>query len=141
VAVSTFWRMASFYVGGATDGRVAADALYSGPLAFNFWTLEVGVGLAAPVLLLALTRMKSLAAMSAAALMSLVGMFIARLDMVIGGQIVPQYLGYDSLPTYLNYTPSGFEWIVAFAGIALTGLAFLQGERFFGKSFTEHEAH
>jgi molybdopterin-containing oxidoreductase family membrane subunit len=141
VAVSTFWRMASFYVGGVTDGRVAADALYSGPLAFNFWALEVGVGLAAPVVLLVLTRMRNMAAMSTAALMSLVGMFISRLDMVIGGQIVPQYLGYDNLPTYLNYTPSGYEWIVALAGIGLTGLAFLQGERYFGKSFTEHVAH
>lgn len=141
VTVSTFWRMASFYVGGITDGRIAANALFSGSLSFNFWALEVGVGLAAPALLLVLTRMKNLAAMSTAALMSLVGMFISRLNMVTGGQIVPQYLGYDNLPTYLNYTPSGYEWIVALAGIGLTGVAFLQGERFFGKSFTEHEAH
>ena len=85
VAVGTFWRMASFYVGGASDGRIAADAFFNGPLSFNFWGLEVGVGLAAPALLLVLTRMKSLAAMSTAALMSLIGMFISRLNMVAGG--------------------------------------------------------
>lgn len=141
VAVSTFWRMASFYVGGVTDGRIAADALLFGPLSFNFWAIEVGVGLAAPVVLLVLSRMRSVAAMSTAALMSLVGMFVARLNMVVGGQIVPQFLGYDNLPTYLNYTPSGYEWIVALAGIGFTGMAFLQGERFFGKSFMEQEAH
>lgn len=141
VAVATFWRMASFYVGGVTDGRIAADALFSGYLSFNFWTIEIGIGLVAPVLLLALSRMKSVALMSIAALMSLVGMFISRLHMVMGGQIVPQHLGYDALPTYLNYTPSGFEWIVAFAGIGLTGVAFLLGECFFGKSFADHEAH
>lgn len=141
VAVGTFWRMASFYVGGVTDGRIAANALYAGPLSFNFWGLEVGVGLVAPAVLLVLTRMKSLLAMSTASLMSLVGMFISRLDMVIGGQIVPQHLGFDNLPTYLNYTPSGFEWIVALAGIGFTGIAFLQGERYFGKRFTEVEAH
>jgi len=141
VSVSSFWKMASFYVGGSSDGRVAAEALYSGPLAFNFWAIEIGVGTIAPIVLLLLTRLKNLAAMSTAALMSLVGMFIARLDMVTAGQIVPQYSGYDNLPTYLNYTPSGYEWIVALAGIGFTGIAFLQGERFFGKSFTEHEAH
>ena len=141
VAVGTFWRMASFYVGGATDGRIAADAFFNGPLSFNFWALEIGVGLAAPALLLVLTRMQSVAAMSAAALMSLVGMFISRLNMVVGGQIVPQFLGLDELPTYLAYTPSVYEWIVVLAGIGFTGLAFLQGERFFGKRFTEHEAH
>jgi molybdopterin-containing oxidoreductase family membrane subunit len=141
VAVSTFWRMASFYVGGVNDGKIAANALYIGPLSFNFWALEVGVGLAAPVVLLLLSRLKSVAAMSTAALMTLVGMFVSRLNMVVGGQIVPQYAGYDNLPTYLTYTPSGYEWLVVMAGIGLTGIAFLQGERFFGKSFTEHEAH
>jgi molybdopterin-containing oxidoreductase family membrane subunit len=141
VAVSTFWRMASFYVGGASDGRIAADAFITGPLSFNFWTLEVGVGLVAPALLLVISRLKSVAAMSTAALMTLVGMFVSRLNMVVGGQIVPQYAGYDNLSTYLNYTPSGYEWLVVLAGIGFTGIAFLQGERFFGKSFTEHEAH
>jgi molybdopterin-containing oxidoreductase family membrane subunit len=141
VAVSTFWKMASFYVGGTSDGRTAADALYSGPLSFNFWAIEVGVGLVGPILLLLMSRMKSVVAMSTAGLMALVGMFVARLDMVIAGQIVPQYTGFNNLPTYLDYMPSGFEWIVALAGIGFTGVAFLQGERFFGKSFTEHAAH
>lgn len=141
VAVSTFWRMASFYVGGVSDGKAAADILYTGSLSFNFWGIEVGVGMVAPMALLLLSRMKSVAAMSTAALMSLVGMFIARLDMVIGGQIVSQFSGFVDMPTYLNYTPSGYEWIVALAGIGFTGVAFLQGERLFGKTFTEHEAH
>ena len=141
VSVSTFWKMASFYVGGSSDGLTAANALYSGPLANNFWVLEVGVGLVAPVLLLVLTRMKSVAALSTAALMSLVGMFFSRLNMVVAGQIVPQYAGYDNLPEYLQYVPSGYEWIVALAGIGFTGLAFLQGERFFGKSFAAHATH
>ena len=141
VSVATFWKMASFYVGGSSDGRTAADALYNGPLATSFWTFEIGVGLVAPVVLLVLTRMRSVWAMSTAALMALVGMFIARLNMVTAGQIVPQYSGFDNLPTYLNYTPSGYEWIVALAGIGLTGFAFLQGERLFGRVFTDHEAH
>ena len=139
IAVSTFWKMASFYVGGTSEGRAAAEALYSGPLSFNFWALEIGVGMGVPVLLLVLTRLKSVDALSTAALMSLVGMFISRLDMVTAGQIVPQYAGFNNLPTYLNYTPSGLEWIVALAGIGFTGVAFLQGERFFGKSFTGYE--
>jgi molybdopterin-containing oxidoreductase family membrane subunit len=141
VAVSTFWKMASFYVGGTSEGRIAADALYKGPLATNFWILEIGVGLAAPTLLLILTRMKKAWALTIAASMALIGMFFARLNMVVAGQIVPQFAGYDNLPTYLGYTPSGYEWIVALAGIGFTGIAFLQGERFFGDSFNHQEAH
>ncbi len=141
VGVSTFWKMASFYVGGSPAGRTAADALYNGPLSTNFRVIELGVGLVAPVLLLVFTRMKSVAAMSTASLMALVGMFISRLDMVTAGQIVPQFAGFEGVPVYLNYVPSGYEWIVAFSGIGLTGLAFLQGERFFGKSFSDNGAH
>jgi molybdopterin-containing oxidoreductase family membrane subunit len=142
VAVATWWKMVSYYVGGTDAGRAAADALIRGPLSTNFWVFEMGIGLAAPILLLALTRLRSLPAMSAAALMTLVGMFVARMDMVIAGQIVPQYAGVDaSLPTYMNYMPSGYEWIVAFGGIGLAGVAFLLGERFFGKAFADHGEH
>ena len=141
VSVSTFWRMISFYVGGTDAGRTAADTLISGPLSTNFWVFEVAIGLAAPLLLLALTRVRSLAAMSAAALMTLVGMFVARLDMVTAGQLVPQYQGFEDFPALLNYTPSGPEWVVAFAGIGLCGMAFLLGERFFGKAFADHGDH
>lgn len=141
VAVATFWRMASFYVGGPSEGKIAANALYLGPLSINFWVIEVGIGLAAPAVLLVLSRLKSAGLMSLSALMVLVGMFISRYDMVVGGEIVPQYLGYDNLPTYLSYTPSMFEWIVVIGGIAFTGVAFLQGERFFGKSFSDNDAH
>jgi Ni/Fe-hydrogenase subunit HybB-like protein len=141
VSVATFWKITAFYVGGSGDGRVAAEGLLSGPLATNFWAIEIGVGLVAPILLLVLTRMKSLAALSTAGLMSLVGMFIARLNMVTAGQIVPQYSGIENMPTYLSYTPSGFEWVVVLGGIGFTGIAFLQGERFFGKSFTEQKEH
>lgn len=136
VTVATFWRMISFYVGGVADGKVAANALYTGPFFFNFWVMEVGVGLAAPLVLLLVSRLKSAFVMSTAALLTLMGMFVARWDMVAGGLITPQYPGYDNLPAYLSYTPSVCEWIIVLAGISFTCVAFLQGERLFGKTFT-----
>ncbi len=142
VSVATFWKMVSFFVGGTSAGRLAATSLISGPLATNFWFFEIAIGLVAPILLLAVTRVRSVPAMSAAAFMTLVGMFVSRMDMVIAGQIVPQYAGMDiTLPVYFGYMPSGYEWIVAFAGIGLTGTAFLLGERFFGKTFADHGGH
>ena len=142
VSVATWWKMVSYYVGGTEAGRAAADALLTGPLSSNFWLFEIGIGFAAPILLLALTRVRSLGAMSAAALMALVGMFVARMDMVIAGLLVPNYAGIDAnLSTYVNYVPSGHEWIVVFGGIGLVGVSFLLGERFFGKAFSDHEEH
>lgn len=80
--------------------------------------------------------------MSAASVMALVGMFVARMDMVVAGSVVPQFAGLDSsLPEVFYYTPSSFEWIVVLMGISLTGLAFLMGERVFGKVFSSHSEH
>ena len=142
VGVATWWKMVSYYVGGTEAGRVAADALLTGPLASNFWFFEMGIGLVAPILLLALTRVRSLGAMSTAALLTLVGMFVARWDMVSAGLLVPNYAGMDAnLPVYMNYVPSGYEWIVVFGGIGLVGVSFLLGERFFGKAFSDHAEH
>ena len=85
--------------------------------------------------------MRSIWTPSPASLMVLVRMFIARLNMATAGQIVPQYNGFDGLPNYINYTSSGYEWLVALAGIGFTGFAFLQGERLFGRVFTDQDAH
>ncbi len=141
VSVATFWKTISYFVGGSNAGRTAAEALVSGPLSTNFWGFEVAIGLVAPILLLVLTRIKSIAAMSCAGLLVLVGMFFARYDMVVAGQIVPEFPGFSGMPTYFHYVPSAAELLVAFAGIGLCGLAFLMGERFFGRVFTAHGEH
>lgn len=142
VSVATFWKMVSFYVGGNHAGRTAADVLTTGYLSTNFWVFEIAIGLAFPILLLAMTKVRSLPAMSTAALMALVGMFVARMDMVTAGSVVPQFAGLDSsLPAVFHYTPSTFEWLVVMMGVGITGLAFLQGERFFGKVFSDQGEH
>jgi len=141
ISVATFWKMVSYYVGGTNAGRTAADALISGPLSGNFWIFEVLIGLAAPILILAATRLRNVPAISLSALMVLVGMFVARYDMVVAGQIVPQWLGYNNLPKFFSYVPSTSEFLVAFGGIGLTGMAFILGERFFGKIFCDHAEH
>jgi molybdopterin-containing oxidoreductase family membrane subunit len=141
LGVATFWKMISFYTGGVEDARLAADILISGQLATNFWAFEITIGIILPLLLLVVTKLKSATIMAVAGILTLIGMFVARLNMVIAGQLVPHYPGFDGYQELLTYTPSRAEWIVVFAGIGLTCLAFMIGERFFGKSFTEHGAH
>ncbi|MFZ5764729.1 MAG: NrfD/PsrC family molybdoenzyme membrane anchor subunit [Thermodesulfobacteriota bacterium] len=141
VTVATAWRTITFYVGGSEDGRIAANALLNGPLATNFWVFEVSIGLLFPLAILAMTKLKSLPAMSAAALMVLVGQFFSRYDLVVAGQLVPQYAGWDNLPTYFSYVPSVGEVMVTMAGIGVVGAAFILGERFFGRAFEHHAEH
>ncbi len=141
VSVATVWRMVDFYVGGTAEGRLAADALLSGPLSTNFWIFEVTIGLLLPISLLALTRLNSVAAMSTAAVMTLVGQFVARYDLVVGGQLIPQFNGYRGMAEYLTYAPSAAEILVVLAGTGLVGAAYILGERFFGRAFESMESH
>lgn len=141
VCVATAWRFISFFVGGAEGGRVAAMALTSGPLSFNFWVFEILIGLAFPLGLLAMTKLKSAPAMTLAAFMTLVGQFFSRYDLIVAGQMVPHFSGWDNLPTYYSYVPSVSEFMVTFGGIGVVGATFLLGERFFGRAFDDHGSH
>lgn len=140
-AVATFWRLISFFVGGTELGRIAAGALIDGPLAINFWGVEVVVGLVLPLLLIVGSRMKNVSVMAVAGFLVLVGQFVSRFDMVVVGQIVPQDYGWNGAPKYLSYLPSLYEFGVIAGGIGVVFLGFLIGERMFGKLFRQDPHH
>jgi molybdopterin-containing oxidoreductase family membrane subunit len=141
IGVSTAWKFISYYVGGSEAGRMAANSLINGPLATNFWVFEICIGMIIPVLILVGSKFKSMQAMSSAALMALVGAFFQRYDLVVAGQQVPQYYGWDNLPVYFSYVPSASEFLVTLGGFGLVGAGFLLGERFFGKAFRSDHGH
>ena len=141
IGVSTAWKFISFYVGGFESGRLAANSLINGPLATNFWVFEICIGMIIPILILVGSKFKSMQAMSSAALMALVGAFFQRYDLVVAGQQVPQYYGWDNLPVYMSYIPSASEFLVTLGGFGLVGAGFLLGERFFGKAFRSDHGH
>ena len=140
-SVATFWRLIMYFVGGAELGRIAADALISGPLSLNFWVIEVCIGLLIPLILIILTRLQNIAMMAIAGFLILVGQFFARYDLVSAGLLVPGTLGWDNVPTYLDYVPSLIEWLVIGGSIGVVGFGFLIGERVFGKVFDQKEHH
>ncbi len=139
--VATFWRLIMYYVGGSELGRIAAGALINGPLSINFWVFEVCVGIILPLLLIILSRLQNLGMMASAGLLILIGQFIARYDLVAGGLLVPEFIGWDNAPTYLGYVPSIFEIAVVIGSLSVVCFGFLIGERVFGKVFTQSEHH
>ncbi|MFH7319148.1 NrfD/PsrC family molybdoenzyme membrane anchor subunit [Desulfurivibrio sp. D14AmB] len=135
IAVATVWKFVAPFVGGTEEGRMAALSLLKGPLSFNFWVFETVIGMALPFVLLLLTRMQNYKVLFYAAIMILVGAYFQRYDLVVAGQLVPVYAGWDSLPTYLAYKPSLVELLICLGGFGVVGAGFLLGERFFGKAF------
>ncbi len=135
ISVASAWRIISYFVGGAEGGRMAAEALIHGSLATNFWAFEITIGLVLPILLLVATRLESIVAMSAASLMTLVGLFARTYNTVVAGQIVPQFTGTNNFPAALSYSPSIAEIMLVMAGLGVVGAAFILGERFFGRAY------
>ncbi|KAB2888625.1 MAG: polysulfide reductase NrfD [Desulfobulbaceae bacterium] len=140
IAIATAWKFANAYSGNR-EMILAADSMVTGPLATHFWLFEIGIGMVLPFALLLVSRLNSVQAMSAAALMVLVGQFFSRFNMVVSGQVVSPYSGYSDIPLYLSYTPTASEWLLVVGGIGLVGYGFLVGERFFGSIFSADDTH
>lgn len=136
ISLATAWKFANAYC-GTEEMRLAAQTMVSGPLATSFWMFEIGVGLVIPFVLLALTRLRSLQALSLASLLVLVGQFVSRYNLVVAGLMVPQLGEYSiDAPTYLSYTPAPAEILLVVGGIGVMGLGFLIGERKFADLFS-----
>jgi len=137
IGIATGWKFLNALVGSEPLGHAAA-VMTSGPLANSFWVFEIGIGLVLPFVVLLITRLESVQAMSLAALMILVGQFFARLNLVVAGQIIPQYPGYEGIPTYHQYSATAPEIAIALSGIGVLGACFLIGEYYLGESFRHH---
>lgn len=140
VSLATVWKFANAYCG--TEATImAADSLVKGPLSTSFWLFEIAIGLLLPCALLVVSRLRSIHAMSTAALMILVGQFFSRFNLVVAGQIVPSNMGFESVPQYLSYTPTTLEYLIVIAGLGVVGFGFVLGERYLDSTFTEESNH
>jgi len=136
VLVVTIARFYSMFFSDTPDpGITAARALINGPLAVNFWIFEILTGLIVPLALVVTTKTKSIWAMTLASCMALVGAYVQRFGLVYSGQIVPKFFGWNELPQFLHYLPSGAELLVVLGAFGLIGFGFLMGERFVGRLF------
>ena len=142
VSLATAWKFANAYCGTEAMAE-SANAVVRGPLSTLFWVFEIGIGLVAPFLLLAVTRLQSLQAMSLAALMVLVGQFVSRYNLVVAGLIIPQFGEYNmDAPAYLSYSPTVSETLLVVGGVGVMGFGFLLGEKLFSRLFcAENKEH
>lgn len=144
IAFFTTWKMVSGIAGEPGGKYEAVMALVNGPYSFNFWVLEVGLGMVTPLVLFTLSKGKNLSMMFVGAVSMIIGIFVMRYDLVMVGQIVPVFheLGVNEYKHLLQYTPSLYEMLIAFGGVAMTMFLFLLGEKLFaGHKVEAHEGH
>jgi molybdopterin-containing oxidoreductase family membrane subunit len=66
----------------------AVSVFLTGPYAFNFWIIEVFIGLLIPIAILASPAGRSIDGLFVAAFLTVVGIFFLRIDLVMGGQVL-----------------------------------------------------
>jgi Ni/Fe-hydrogenase subunit HybB-like protein len=117
--------------GSAFGLREATEALIVGPLAWMFWVLRVGLGLAVPLALLVLGRKRGSAWLFAAALLALAGVLVDRTLFVAAGQISPvtTAAGDVSYP-FAEYLPSLVEITLLVGAAAFMAFMYTLAERY-----------
>lgn len=104
-----------------------------------FW-FEAAFGIALPLVLLLLVRRPSVAVSVLTAVAVIVGLFIARYEFVIGGQLVPLFKGTWQWGL-IEYAPSVTEWMVTLTGVGLVLAVYVFGERLlYGQRFHQQRA-
>jgi molybdopterin-containing oxidoreductase family membrane subunit len=122
---------------GAFVGGRAVTGLWSNVEGLQVWqhivaaplfTAEIVLGIAAPLLLMALPTLRRAGwAQIVAAVLVMLALLIARYDFIIGGQMVPLFKG-SWAPGLIAYVPSTTEWLLLLIGIFLANLVYAFGE-------------
>jgi molybdopterin-containing oxidoreductase family membrane subunit len=121
----TFLNLLTAQYGRIPEEYDSVMVLIRGPLAASFWVGEVVVGLLVPMAILALTRARATWGLVAAPALVVVGMFFARYNFVVAGQLVP-LIGREEL---WEYAPGAVEILTIVGAAALSLLLYSIGNR------------
>ena len=141
-----FWdalSMSYTYEPGRSEGL---QMLTSGKLAFNFWVIEMLLGIVLPLIILLTARLRRRQGLQMLALLLIIGGLVAyRWDTNLVGQLVVYTnLAQGITPAYTQYTPSLIEMTVGAGVIAYALMAFTIGVRYFkivDYEFVEAQEH
>ncbi len=132
-AVMTFADMFTTSYTAIPSGSTTDKIVLFGPYKWIFWIVEVALGLVIPVFLVASSRTnKAIGWLGLAGLLVVIGMFGARLTLVIPPQITPLFdmqLGaYNHIRYAYGYAPSASDLLVML-GIFAIGVWMMLGAR------------
>lgn len=120
-------------------------ALLAGPLRYNFWIFEIGLGIMVPLFttlfMVYVSKRRSVVPLFVAALSCMTGVFIMRYDFVVATQLVPSWhsIGAVGYEHYATYFPSLHELAIVAGGFGFCMLFYLAVERFLGLDWFSDE--
>ena len=126
----TIYLFADFFQSlyqGTPSNQQSVMAVLAGPYSWSFWGIQVFLGTAIPIILLAYPAFRrQVKLVGIAGLLIIIGFFLARLNLILPGLVVPEMEGLQSAfvdprLTY-SYFPTVLEWGLT---IGITGFAVL----------------
>ncbi len=108
-----------------------------GVLANNFYYLELLIGIVIPMLLLVIGGFKSSFLSALAGLLVVIGLFFARFDSIVGGQLLSRPSIHMDFTQHV-YRVSTSELLLFISAIGVLGIVYFLGSKFFN---LEEEAH
>ncbi|BCR03716.1 Hdr menaquinol oxidoreductase integral membrane subunit [Desulfuromonas versatilis] len=126
------WKIIPGLYGQPPEKYEATMALINGPLAVNFWFFEVLIGMLIPFLILVNPKTRTVFGVMFAGMMTTIGIFFMRYDLVIAGQLVP--MREDSARGahgLLSYFPSLAEIAIVIGAIAVCLFLYTLAEKIF----------
>ncbi|OIJ12542.1 hypothetical protein BKP37_14035 [Anaerobacillus alkalilacustris] len=121
------WRLITLFYVGSENFTMILNGTYS----VAFWGVVIALGLVIPIFMLMKNRTPGKLVL--AGLLVLVGMFVDKYIMVIGGQLVQPY-GEVAI-----YTSTFTEWAIIAGGIAAAVLIYMFGVKKFSLDAYGHE--
>lgn len=105
--------------------------LTNGPLSFNFYFFEIFVGVVLPMALLIASKFKNLTLISLAGILSIIGIFFAKFDWVVGGQLIRVESEFLPKIELVSYTPSASEITIFISAFGVAMLLYEIGNMVF----------
>jgi len=97
-----------------------------GPLSPYFYYGEIGLGIVIPMLLLVMGRFRSFGLGALAGILAIVGVFFARYDIVVGGQLLTRPSTLMPFEMH-HYIPSLSEMTIFVSGLGVAGVIYFLG--------------
>ena len=99
-----------------------------GSLASNFYYLELGLGIILPIILILIGGFNSAFFSALAGLFMIIGMFFARFDAIVGGQLLSRPSEKMDF-TLHHYQVSSSELSIFIGGLGVAAFVYFLGER------------
>lgn len=103
--------------------------LTNGSLSFNFYIMEIFIGVFLPIILLCFSKFRNLNIISIAAICSIIGVFFSRFDGVVGGQLIKVESEFLPMLEFTSYIPSAAEITIFISSFGIAMLLYELGNK------------